>query len=201
MDSGFHRSLGISVAFHLAVLLFTSVQIAIHKKYITIPVDLIYYSPPRLAEEIREQRKEEEIVIPKKIKKMVKKKEKPKEAQKEEPKPVHPAPAPTVMQPSSTISPETAQFPYLYYLKNVREKISHNWAWKPQESGRLKTVIYFKIKRNGSITEPYFKEKSNNNLFDSIAMRAVRNSSPFPPLPAGYEEDTLGIYFEFAYKE
>lgn len=174
------------------------------KNYITIPVELIYYAPPAVSpEEIREMKKEEEIVLPKKLKPLPKKKEKPKDVKHKKEEPKLP-PSPPALQPSSTLTPDTVKFPYMYYLKNIRERVSNNWSWSRSEGGAtgvVKTVVYFKINRDGNIAEPLFKEKSGDRVFDDIAIRSVKISAPFPPLPSGYEEDTLGVYFEFAYKE
>ncbi len=198
MDLNFRRSLEVSLLVHLTLLLFTSLAIITRRKYITIPVDLIYYPPPA-AKEITEPPKEEEITIPKKPK-PPKKEKKTKETKREEPKPAQQS-RPQALQPTSALTTDTAKFPYLYYLKNIRERISGAWQYGEPEEGFLKTVVYFKIKRDGSITEPAFKERSGDTVFDSLAMRAVKVSAPFPPLPAGYDKDTLGVYFEFAYRE
>lgn len=34
-------------------------------------------------------------------------------------------------------------------------------------------------------------------MFDRSAVRAVQASDPMPPLPAGYDDDYLGVYFVF----
>lgn len=202
MESTFHRSVVISLFLHTLVFFITSISVVFRKNYITIPVELIYYTPPQVSpKEVKEIKKEEEIVLPKRRKQPLKRKEKPeeKERKQEEPRPL---PSPSALQPSSTLTPETAKFPYMYYLRNIRERISNNWRWSEEaDAGVLKTVVYFKIYRDGSINEPVFKEKSGDSVFDSLAIRAIKISAPFPPLPSGYEEDTLGVYFEFAYRE
>lgn len=196
MDASFRRSLAVSAAFHAVLIAFTSLHLIIKPKYVIVPVDLLYFVPPSPTSEAP-AKKEEEVVIPR-APAPAKKIPKPrKEEKKETPAPQPPAP----LQPSASITPETAKFPYLYYLRRVREAISSNWGWSGRETGGLKSVVYFKIRRDGTITEPEFKEQSSNAVFDAVALRAVKISAPFAPLPTGYDDETLGIYFEFSYKE
>jgi protein TonB len=196
MDASFRRSLAFSAALHAALFLSALLATALKPRYVVIPVDLMYFAPPaqRLEEIIK---KADEIVVPRKPAAV---KKKPAEVKKDKPKPAPIAP-PAPMKPSASISPETAQFPYLYYLRRVREAISSNWGWSGRETGGLKSVVYFKIRRDGTIIEPELKESSADAVFDAVALRAVKISAPFAPLPTGYEENTLGIYFEFSYKE
>ena len=65
----------------------------------------------------------------------------------------------------------------------------------------MKAVVFFRILRDGSITALAIKTSSGDDTFDQQALRSVELAGPFPPLPSGYSEDELGIYFEFAFKE
>lgn len=164
-------------------------------RIITIPVDFIYYTA-------YPQVKTENISVPTKTiprthlaKKFTQPAAKSPPAAKEEPAP----PAPPVPA-SSSLNIEAVRFPYTYYLNQVRKKISENWMWSQTTSGSFRTVIYFRIYRDGQISEPVYKEHSGSQAFDSLAWRAIKTSAPFPPLPDGYPEDNLGIYFEFNYR-
>ena len=98
------------------------------------------------------------------------------------------------------ISVEGAKFPYIYYLNQIRSKISDNWQYNKQ-TGNLRTVVYFIIKPDGKIENVKIKESSGDDIFDTLCLRAVKLSSPFAPLPSGYSEQYLGIYFEFSFHE
>ena len=168
---------------------------------ISFPVELISLpAPEKKVEEkivVPQQVKKEEIVLPKKQKKVVKQVEKKEtEDKKQEEQKV-------TSQPTTlpSLSLETAKFPFTYYVNQIRKKIVDNWLWSQNYSGELKTVVYFKILRSGEISELKIKESSNNKLYDNICLRAVELAKPFPPLPQGFTEDYLGIYFEFKYKE
>lgn len=196
MNDDLRIPLIISISIHLVAFLFTSIKY--HRPiYIQIPIELVFYQQ-QIVEEKEEKVKEKDDIIIKKKKKPKKKKEKivKKEKKKEPVKEVPSKP----LQPSNTLSLDTVKFPFTYYTNMIVKKISKNWQWST-EFGRLKTVIYFKIMRSGAIESAIIKNPSGDTLFDQQAIRAVKLSSPFPPLPAGYNENTLGVYFEFAYKE
>jgi TonB family protein len=184
-------------------LLFTGLKIVPKSKplIITFPIELI--SLPSLEEKTEEkivvpqQVKKEEIVLPKKQKKIVKQVEK-KETEEKKQEEQKVASQPTTLP---SLSLETAKFPFSYYVNQIRKKIVENWLWSQNYPGELKTIVYFKILRSGEVEEIKIKESSNNKLYDNICLRAVELAKPFPPLPQGFNEDYLGVFFEFKYKE
>lgn len=95
---------------------------------------------------------------------------------------------------------DTRTFPFVYYLAMMKNKISENWippfgSVKAQESKRV--VIMFRVDRTGRVLSPAVEESSRDNLLDQSALRAVIVSGPFPPLPDGYPDSTLGVHFGF----
>jgi len=191
--------------------------------YIVLPIDLLLNPQPQgeiaknappqpPAKEIIKAR-EKEIVIPKKPQRAepVPKKEEAKPQEEVKPQPVQARPAQVQAAPaqaktaapsgySGAISVDTARFPYAYYTNQIVRKINRYWQWS-NEFGKLRTVIFFKISRDGSISGEAVKDSSGDSLFDDQALRAVTMASPFPPLPDGYPDNDLGVYFEFAFKE
>ncbi|MFH1380337.1 MAG: TonB C-terminal domain-containing protein [bacterium] len=126
--------------------------------------------------------------------------EKEKKEEKEtQAKPVQETPA---SQPQATtqITLEAVRFPYMYYLNMIRKKVSMHWDW-PAKQGTYKAVIYFKIMHSGEIVGIKLDTQSANQLFDDAALRAIKLSDPFSPLPGGFDEDFLGVYFEFNFRE
>lgn len=182
--------------------------------YIVLPVELFFYSPPAVQQAppsiappvqdvLRKPKEPEDIAVPKKTVKT----------------PPPPAPAPSRAEPQPQAKPmpgadqaarstasggqislDTAQFPYTYYTNMIVKKIGRNWQWGTG-FGQMKTVLYFKIRRSGDITDVGVKKSSGDRLFDQQAVRAIKLSSPFPPLPDGYSGDDLGVFFEFGFKE
>ena len=50
------------------------------------------------------------------------------------------------------LSLDSANFPFSYYLRQVTGRIEENWVRPQQNLGRV--VVYFRIKRDGTIAEP-----------------------------------------------
>jgi TonB family protein len=96
---------------------------------------------------------------------------------------------------SGMLSLDSANFPFTYYLRQVTGRIEENWVRPQQDLGRV--VIYFKIKRDGTIIEPQVYESSRNQAVDMLASGAIKRSEPFPPLPVEFGGDYLGIYLCF----
>lgn len=96
---------------------------------------------------------------------------------------------------SGMLSLDTANFPYAYYLRQVTGRIEENWIRPQGNLGRV--VVYFRIKRDGTILEPQIHESSHNKSVDLLAAGAIKRSEPFPPLPIEFGGDYLGIYLCF----
>jgi TonB family protein len=94
-----------------------------------------------------------------------------------------------------------ANFPYMYYVNEIRSRISNNWQTSLIRSGTTGNdfaEVRFRIFRNGRISEPVILRSSGNQTMNSSAIRALRNASPFPPLPRGYTDEYLivRLFFE-----
>jgi len=136
-----------------------------------------------------------------------KKPEKTKPAPAEEP-PDTPAAAAAAIDPEPQGSPTGAEaglslgaavagfdnpnFTYGYYVDQMLAKISSNWSRPPVGSG-IETILHFRIERDGRISDLRITNSSGINGFDLAALRAVQASSPLPPLPRAFREDTLGV--------
>ena len=173
---------------------------------------------PQAVEEVKETPVTKEDIVVKSQEKP-KPKPKPKPKAKPKPKPKDPVPPPQDMPKvtSAQIPPDaetryeatgaqfeglafdTANFKYAYYTNTIIRKIGRFWQWS-ESYGRLKAVVYFKILRDGTVTDIKVKESSGDDGFDNNARRAVQLSSPFAPLPDGYKGDSLGVYFEFKFR-
>lgn len=100
---------------------------------------------------------------------------------------------------SSNFDLGSVNFEYSYYLAILKEKVGSNWVRNYIGEGKVK--VYFQIKKNGSISDAIIEESSGNVGLDKLALRAVLNSSPLPPLPEGYSGDKLGIHLWFNHEE
>lgn len=158
--------------------------------------------------------KKEETAAPPKVKKSekpvapgpklvdkIKPKKKPEPAKKEtaeEPKipPKAAVPAPENTPFGETVL-ENANFPYSYYLEQMLNKIDQGWENPVRSDLPLSTVIYFRIQKNGSVTDLQIEAPSGIAQFDNACRRAILSSDPFPPLPAEFSDLYLGIHLEF----
>ncbi|MFH0778070.1 MAG: TonB family protein [Candidatus Eisenbacteria bacterium] len=103
---------------------------------------------------------------------------------------------------SSQLQIDIENFEFSYYLVAVRNKVSSNWsppAGIAAAGASARTVVFFRILRNGRISDLKTETPSRANLFDQSALRAVLKSEPFPPLPRGFAESSLGVHFGFEY--
>lgn len=92
-------------------------------------------------------------------------------------------------------------FPYPGYLDSLVTRIEEHWEEPlvPPSQGTLKATVFFRILRDGTITD--FRVESPSGLipFDRSALEAVIRASPLSPLPEGFRGDHLGVYFDFEY--
>ncbi len=95
-------------------------------------------------------------------------------------------------------------FPYSYYLQFISDKVTSNWFQSlvdPGVAGTFQTQVYFKIFRNGQISDLKIEVSSGIEAFDLSALRAIRGASPFPPLPTEYNGQYLGIHLIFEHSK
>ncbi len=143
--------------------------------------------------------KEEKIPVPKKP-----------ETKKEGEKAKDPPPAPeekpidvgVAADQGTGIAVDAPVFPFSYYLAAIERKVSANWFSAVSEGASgITCVVYFRLRRDGSVDDAKIETSSGNAYFDRAALRAVKSSSPFPPLPRAFPDQYLGIHFTFVQKE
>ncbi len=103
---------------------------------------------------------------------------------------------------SSQLQLDIENFEFSYYLVAVRNKVSSNWsppAGLGTQTTRARTVVYFRILRNGKVADAKTESPSGIVLFDQSALRGVLRSEPFPPLPGAFPGGSLGVHFGFEY--
>jgi protein TonB len=96
-----------------------------------------------------------------------------------------------------------SNFPFTYYLQVIIDKVSSNWFTSLIDagiSGKFHATVYFKIHRDGQISDVKIQESSGIESLDMSALRAVQSSS-FPPLPRDYEGEFLAIYLIFEHSK
>ncbi len=102
----------------------------------------------------------------------------------------------------ATISIGTQSLKYASYLEHIKNKIENVWAY-PTEAARTgqqgTLLILFTINKNGDLIRLKLVRSSGYPLLDRAALQAIRDASPFPPLPKRFNLDILNIYATFEY--
>ncbi len=94
---------------------------------------------------------------------------------------------------------EGEPFPFPDYIKDVKSRILSRWE-EPMivgKQGILKATVFFRIRKDGMITESLVEAGSGVLVFDRAAFNAVAWAGPLAPLPDGYQSDQLGVHFDF----
>jgi TonB family protein len=85
------------------------------------------------------------------------------------------------------------------YIGAVWSRVKQNWTM-PQSllpEKDIITIIYVKISRSGALERADFEKRSGNRYFDDSALRAVKKSNPFPPLPYWITDKSIEIGIRF----
>lgn len=92
-------------------------------------------------------------------------------------------------------------FPYPGYLQNIVRQLTLNWTPR-RVSAALVSEVKFTIRRDGSVMAIEVVKGSGDRIYDLDAMgaiEAVGSSRSFGPLPQGWTDDVLIVYFTFDY--
>ena len=110
-----------------------------------------------------------------------------------------PPPAEATIAPVPTgIMADFPNFPYPWYVAQVRSMLWNEWSSRMPRGGGLKSLVGFKIKRDGSVKGVQAEKTSGNKLFDYAACTSVEQAAPFPPLPQEYKDSNLAVHVEFS---
>jgi len=224
-------ALTISVSVHILISLIVFNWVSFREvKYIPRQVYNVTLVPePVRAEPVKLQKEQpkppEPVVQPKPEPKEKDDELAPPVEKKPKPKPTPPKPKPRQevpktdlpeQRPDSAVATEPAEaapqtgemafdtddFPFAPYVNRVRRKIASNWRVPEGSQGADRFCrVYFRIQRDGSVSDVAVEESSGLFMFDQAAQRSVVESAPLPPLPREYRDLYLGVHFSFAYKE
>jgi periplasmic protein TonB len=91
---------------------------------------------------------------------------------------------------------------YGAYVQAMTRQISNNWLKVVDSRLTAPPRVYlrFVIERDGTISSAEFEQRSDIPSLDNSAMRAIRASSPLPPLPPDYRGSNVSVRFYFEYK-
>ncbi len=107
------------------------------------------------------------------------------------------APAAPQGEDGTPLIADTANFPYPWYITQVREALWTAWTERMPSGGSLRCTVRFNIARSGAARRVTVEKSSGNRLFDNAAESAAQSASPFQPLPDDFLEDELTVHVEF----
>jgi hypothetical protein len=88
-------------------------------------------------------------------------------------------------------------FPYPAYLNNIVRQVAINFKPDDPNTG-LRAVVFFLIRRDGTVTGMQFRTRSGDYAFDLEARGAIEKAAgAFGPLPSEFHDDVLPVYFSF----
>jgi protein TonB len=87
------------------------------------------------------------------------------------------------------------------YLRIVRQRIWSEWTQSAVYGSNEVCIIGLTIHRDGDVTDISVEKGSGNGFYDSVALRAVRNASPLPPLPSAFPKDEQRFRIQFRLTE
>ena len=73
------------------------------------------------------------------------------------------------------------------YLRDIEKTIKSNWH-PPKNQKYENTVVLFKLTKNGELLSVKIQKSSGNKKVDESVINAVRESSPFSPMPDEHNE-------------
>jgi len=207
------RSLVVSACLHAVVILFFP-SARYKPRIIEFPplyeVRLVQAEPERRPPPPKKIEPKKPAVKPKKAPKVVKppvKKEKkpeperpkvpekPVKEEKKEEKPPEKPPAPKV-ETKAKIEVDLPQ----WYVDTIMGTVRRHWE-EPivTGGGMIQTIVHFNISRSGEVASPQIEKSSGDKRWDLAALRAVVESR-FPPWPAEFKENKLGVHFSFKHE-
>jgi protein TonB len=123
------------------------------------------------------------------------------------PTPARREPSPAPSQPlgaangtatgSGPLTLNVSDFPYAYYLRQVTEKIRAQWNGRAIPGSQ--PIVVFEIGRDGRLNAAAIEKSSGNAFYDQVALRALNDAGPFPPLPDDFKKPVLRIGLQFGF--
>jgi protein TonB len=100
-------------------------------------------------------------------------------------------------QGAGTVTLSVSDFPYAWYIQAIHRKIQERWEGRAID-GR-QPEVFFEIGGDGQLRWVEVRTTSGNPAYDQLALRAIRDANPFPPLPTGFGKPTLKVGLQFIY--
>lgn len=112
------------------------------------------------------------------------------------------APGPPGETPTmGSVSIDGGNFPFASYISRMRQKIATTWEVPAGTEGLERSaVVFFRVHKDGSVSNVEVEKSSALQLFDRSCQRAVIEAAPLPPLPREYNDEFVAVHFSFVYQ-
>lgn len=90
-----------------------------------------------------------------------------------------------------------------YYEQLLRQRVAEKWRTTDIDPGIRSApvaIVTFSIMRDGTFRNVRVVQSSGNYAVDNSAQRAIIETSPFLPLPQGFDRDTAHVEYWFEFK-
>lgn len=84
------------------------------------------------------------------------------------------------------------------YVGAIKERVYSNWK-NPLGAESKEVYVSFFLYSQGNIGKPFVEKSSGNEKLDSLAVRAILDSDPFPAFPPELKEPSLHMTIRFKY--
>ena len=102
----------------------------------------------------------------------------------------------------TTFSFDAREYRFLLYNRRLKERIESIWVYPPDAAARGiygDLILRFTIKKDGKIGAVELVRTSGHKNLDDSAMRALKDGSPYWPLPDEWGIDSYTIEGHFVY--
>jgi len=84
------------------------------------------------------------------------------------------------------------------YVGEITAKVKENWK-DPVGGGTGLVQVSFSVFPMGNIATPKIRKSSGDRKLDDLALRAIKNATPFPPFPKEIKKTHLTFIIQFSY--
>ena len=89
------------------------------------------------------------------------------------------------------------------YLNTLVKEVRNRWYASMPETAlkgeKSEAIVLFRLLSNGEVKDVSLERNSGNEVLDQAAIQAVRNASPFHPLPIAFKGPLITLRFIFYY--
>lgn len=85
------------------------------------------------------------------------------------------------------------------YLLAVNSQVQEHWKLPESQTWKnnLEAIIVIKVRQDGKVIDTFFEHRSESLTFNQYVERAIKEASPLPPFPAGFDQKDLEIGLRF----